>query len=259
MYMIKAIFLDFDSTLFSHVTKKIPDSAYEAVLKAQKNNIKVFLATGRDIKEIEYFDTRNIKFDGYVLDDGQLLLDKDLNTLEVIYMTGKDRDQVINLFNNNKYPVMIRTREEGFINYLNETTIKTLNDVDSEMPPVKDKIEDNILVATIFTENEEEKKQIISDFKNSNVTWWHDNSCDVVPKQAHKMRGILRMLEITNLNKDEVLACGDGENDIEMISTLPHSVAMGNSVPSIKKAAEFITADIDDNGLEKAFKHYNII
>ena len=51
MYMIKAIFLDFDSTLFSHVTKKIPDSAYEAVLKAQKNNIKVFLATGRDIKE----------------------------------------------------------------------------------------------------------------------------------------------------------------------------------------------------------------
>ena len=257
--MIKAIFLDFDSTLFSHVTKKIPDSAYEAILKAQANNVKVILATGRDIKEIDCFDTRNIKFDGYVLDDGQLLLDKDLNTLEVIYMTGKDRDQVINLFNSKKYPVMIRTREEGFINYLNEITIKTLNDVDSEMPPIKNKIEDDILVSTIFTESEEERKQIMEDFKDSNVTWWHDNSCDVVPKQAHKMRGILRMLKITNLNKDEVLACGDGENDIEMISTLPHSVAMGNSVPSIKKAAEFITADIDDNGLEIAFKHYNII
>lgn len=259
MCMIKAIFLDFDSTLFSHVTKKIPDSAYKAILKAQANNIKIILATGRDINEIKCFNTRNIKFDGYVLDDGQLLLDKDQNTLEVIYMTGKDRDQVIDLFNNKKYPVMIRTRTEGFINYLDDITIQTLKDVDSELPPVKDKIEDDVLVATIFTENEEERKQIMIDYKESNVTWWHDNSCDVVPKEAHKMRGVLKMLEIMNLNKDEVLACGDGENDIEMISSLPHGVAMGNSVPSIKKAAEYITADIDDDGLEKAFKHYNII
>lgn len=257
--MIKAIFLDFDSTLFSHTTKQIPSSAYEAIQQAQKNNIKVFLATGRDINELNSFNCKKINFDGYVLDDGQLLLDKDLNTLEAIYMEGDGKQKITYLFNNKKYPILIRTRDSGFINYIDDSTMNTLKDFDSVLPSIKEKIEGNILVASIFIKNEEERKYIINEFNNCNVTWWHDMSCDIIPKNASKMRGILKMLEIVNINKDEVLAIGDGGNDIEMISNIPHSVAMGNAVESIKNAAEYITADIDDDGIKKAFEYYCII
>ena len=36
-------------------------------------------------------------------------------------------------------------------------------------------------------------------------------------------------------------------------------VAMGNAVEAAKKAADYITADIDDDGIEKALKHFGLI
>ena len=257
--MIKAVFLDFDSTTFSHVTKKIPDSAFNAITKAQARGIKIFLSTGRDIKQIQDFDCQGIKFDGYVLDNGQLLLDKDLNILEVIYMEGNNREQVLDWYKNKKMPIMIQTREEGYVNYLSPYAINILKSADSDMPPVKEMIDEEILVATVFLKNEEERKYIIDSFKDANVTWWHPLSCDIVPKNANKMRGILKILDLYKYNLEEILAVGDGENDIEMIEAVPHSVAMGNSVQLIKDAAEFITTDIDDDGIEKAFIKYKLI
>ena len=54
--MIKAVFLDFDGTTYSHKTKKIPDSACKAILDAQANGVKIMLSTGRDMEELESFD-----------------------------------------------------------------------------------------------------------------------------------------------------------------------------------------------------------
>ena len=45
--MIKAVFLDFDGTVFSHRSVSIPVSTYEAVRLLRNNGIKVFLCTGR--------------------------------------------------------------------------------------------------------------------------------------------------------------------------------------------------------------------
>ena len=257
--MIKAIFLDFDWTTFSHKTKKIPDSAYRAILQAQDNGVKVFLATGRDVNELKDFDTRNIKFDGYVLDNGQLLLDEDLNVLEVTYMDGIDKDKAVDFYKNNIMPVMIRTREDGYMNFVDDTTIQTLKDVDSVMPAIKKYENENILVATIFIKSDEEKQTIMNTFTESTITWWHNNSCDVVPKGCNKMNGIKRILNYYHINIENIMTIGDSENDTEMIESVKHGVAMGNSVQKIKDVAEYVTDDIDNDGLEKAFKKYNII
>ena len=36
-------------------------------------------------------------------------------------------------------------------------------------------------------------------------------------------------------------------------------VAMGNGEEEVKAVADFVTADIDDDGIEKALKHFNLI
>lgn len=257
--MIKAVFLDFDWTTFSHKTKKIPDSAYRAILQAQDNGVKVFLATGRDVNELKDFDTRNIKFDGYVLDNGQLLLDKDLNVIEVTYMDGIDKEKAVDFYKNNIMPVMIRTREDGYMNFVDDTTIQTLKDVDSVMPTIKKYENENILVATIFIKSDEEKQIIINTFTESTITWWHNNSCDVVPRGCNKMNGIKRILNYYHINIEDIMTVGDSENDTEMIEGVKHGIAMGNSVQKIKDVAEYVTDDIDNDGIEIAFKKYNII
>ena len=55
------------------------------------------------------------------------------------------------------------------------------------------------------------------------------------------------------------IAFGDGGNDAPMLLRAGMGVAMGNSSDTTKAAADYITTDIDDNGIEKALKHLKII
>ena len=55
------------------------------------------------------------------------------------------------------------------------------------------------------------------------------------------------------------MAFGDGENDIDMIRYAGIGVAMGNGIKNLKSAADYITTDIDDDGIENALKHFGLI
>lgn len=257
--MIEAVFLDFDWTLYSHKTEMIPDSAYKAILEAQRKNVKILLSTGRDIEEIKTFDCRGIKFDGYVLDNGQLLMDKDLNIIEANYIEGKGKEAILDIFNNNKYPIVLRGNNTAFINYIDEYVEKAYRDVGSDLPKIKKYENEDILVATIGVKNEKEKENISNMLSDLSVTWWHDNSCDAVSKGSDKVVGVNKIIKYFNINKNNILSIGDGENDIEMIKNSSHSVAMGNSIQEVKDVAEFVTSNIDKDGILNAFKKYNII
>ena len=52
------------------------------------------------------------------------------------------------------------------------------------------------------------------------------------------------------------MACGDGWNDLPMIQFAGIGVAMGNAVPPVKAAADFITADNDHDGVGLAVETY---
>ena len=58
---------------------------------------------------------------------------------------------------------------------------------------------------------------------------------------------------------EEIIAFGDGENDIGMLQLAGIGVAMGNAEEVVKQNADYITADIDDDGIEKALRHFGLI
>jgi hydroxymethylpyrimidine pyrophosphatase-like HAD family hydrolase len=67
------------------------------------------------------------------------------------------------------------------------------------------------------------------------------------------------MLDRYGLTKEECMAFGDGGNDISMLEYVEIGVAMGNALPEVKAAADYVTAPIDEGGLADAFKHFNLI
>ena len=73
------------------------------------------------------------------------------------------------------------------------------------------------------------------------------------------MAGIQWYLEHTGIKREEIIAFGDAENDLEMIRFAGIGVAMGNGAEEVKAVADYVTADIDDDGIEKALKHFNLI
>ena len=55
------------------------------------------------------------------------------------------------------------------------------------------------------------------------------------------------------------MSFGDGENDIEMLEFTNIGIAMGNSDDVVKKSADYVTASVDEEGIEKALEHYKVI
>ena len=59
-----------------------------------------------------------------------------------------------------------------------------------------------------------------------------------------------------NIEKQEIMACGDNDNDIEMLLAAGTKVAMGNATDGLKEIADFITDTVDNDGVVKAINIY---
>lgn len=70
---MSALFFDIDGTILSEITHKIPESALEALHKAQENGHKTFINTGRTICSVPPMIKR-ISFDGFLCGCGTHLI-----------------------------------------------------------------------------------------------------------------------------------------------------------------------------------------
>ena len=95
--------------------------------------------------------------------------------------------------------------------------------------------------------------------KNSKSSRWHFSFADVNPKNSGKDIGIDKIIEYYGIDLSETMAFGDGGNDIGMIKHAAIGVAMGNANDEVKTVADYITDDVDNDGVYKALKHFNLL
>ncbi len=65
--------------------------------------------------------------------------------------------------------------------------------------------------------------------------------------------------KVFGVSFDDTFAFGDACNDIEMLKTVKHGIAMGNGTDQIKAIASDITDDVANDGIYNALKKYNVI
>lgn len=75
---------------------------------------------------------------------------------------------------------------------------------------------------------------------------------DVLPKGVSKVSGFEELLEKTGILPEEVIVFGDGENDIEILKKVPHSVAVANAIPEVKAVAKHHVGASADDGVAHA-------
>ena len=71
-----------------------------------------------------------------------------------------------------------------------------------------------------------------------------------------KWFAIEKVMQIENIKKEEVMALGDNNNDIIMIKNAGLGVAMGHSNDEVKKVADYITENNNEDGVAKAIEKY---
>lgn len=72
---------------------------------------------------------------------------------------------------------------------------------------------------------------------------------DITPPNITKAVGLAKLAEYLKIQPDEIMACGDGDNDLAMIKYAGLGVAMENAIDEVKSVAQFITKDCDDDGI----------
>lgn len=257
--VIKIVFIDFDQTLYSHFEKKIPDSTVEAIKHAQEKGIKIFICTGRSLCELEHFDLSMIKVDGVIANNGQLAYDSNNKILYDCPIEGKLKEMIVNMYDNEILPMFINTESNVYANFVDDAMLKVQSNIYFPIPEVKKYNNDKFYMCSAFYTGNDTVWNKLDDMKEyANITYWHDGAVDIIPKDASKALGISKLLKYYGIDKKDSMGIGDANNDIEMIEYCGVGIAMGNATDEAKNIADYITSNVDDDGIYNAFKKFYI-
>lgn len=258
---IKVVFTDIDGTLYSHKTKRVPPSAIRAIHAMQAKGIKVFLSSGRN-----YYLIRKSGILDIVEPDGLVMMNGAAVQIgnETIYKYPIPNDVVnamIKFSTRLKFGLTLIEEKEGHINYIDDRVIDAHAKYGTRFPqPRKFPIPyDRIVYQMIAFCDSFDESLFLPHLKQCKAARWDDYAVDIMPMDSDKSKGIAAVLEHYGWTSENALSIGDGNNDVEMLMATAQSVAMGAAPSNVKKAATFVTDDIDNGGFAKAMLHFGLV
>ena len=88
------------------------------------------------------------------------------------------------------------------------------------------------------------------------VTSSLDSNLEINALGVSKGSALCALAEYLGIPMEQVMACGDSENDIEMLKAAGLGVAMANSTPEALAAADAVTLSNEEHGVAAAIKRY---
>ena len=271
-HKIRMIGLDLDGTLLT--TKKEVTPYTRAVLeKAMAQGIEVLVSTGRPISAIpkevlsiagmRYAVTSNgarvlgLKEQKVILEstismelaDSLLELLKEYDAVLEIFLEGvsyarsRELSKVYEYFEN---PSMAE--------YVLRTRIPTA-DV-RELLREKQVPADKIHIIFRNPEDQKDAYEKLQKIPEIVAVSSFGNNLEINKAGTDKGMGLLKLGELLGISREEIMACGDGMNDYEMLKTVGFGVAMQNAHPKLKEIADYITVTNDEDGVAKAIEKF---
>ena len=243
------IFFDIDGTLLTH-DKELPQSTKESIFKLKELGHEVAIATGRapfmfeDLRKELDINTF-VSYNGqYVVLRGEVLYTNPLKISSLEKLTAAALQ--------NNHPVVFMDHEDMKANVPEHAYIKeSIDTLKINVFPTHDPhyYKGRELFQTLLFCPEGEEKQYEQVYSDFDFVRWHPVSVDILPSGGSKAKGIEKIVEALDIPKERQYAFGDGLNDIQMLSTITNSVAMGNAEESVKAVAKYVTKSVEDNGI----------
>ena len=76
---------------------------------------------------------------------------------------------------------------------------------------------------------------------------------------VNKGKGLVNLGRMLGIRREEIMACGDGDNDIVMLREAGFGVAMANGEEKVKEAADYITLSNEEDGVADVIEKYVLI
>ncbi len=269
MSKYKLLVVDVDGTL---VDKNGAISAEDerALAKAATSGVRVSLSTGRVIKACQGIINR-FCLDGYhIFFDGALVSDpaqsKELYSQPIKKEVVR---QAVEFARRNDIYLELYSAERFFAERENWSddvhyrffgvapTIANFGDIWER---------ERIMKAELVVHNPEErnKAEIFQNEFNHSLRFSIARSpafpeidfINIIDPAVSKGEALKALASFLGVSINEVIAIGDGLNDISLLEAAGLAVAMGNAFPEVKKVADFITLDVDHSGVAAAVERF---
>lgn len=264
---IKVLALDLDGTL-TNSEKKITDKTRKVLQHAMKDGLRVVLASGRPTIGVLPL-AKKLKMEqygGYVLsfNGGKII---DCTNGEEVYSNSLPKEVLPDVCN------IVRKHKVGMLTYQGNTIV-TEDETNpyvliecriNKTEPVKvECLEESLTepVPKCLIVGEPEllapvKEELEQRFENK-LTFYYSEPyfLEVMPLGVEKSASLARLLEILKLKRENLMACGDGLNDLTMLKFAGLGVAMENACQQAKHIADVITASNDEDGVAVAVNKY---
>lgn len=259
--MIKMIATDIDGTILGR-SFIFTEEVKECIKKLSKLGIKVVLVTGRmhsatvQIARELGLTTPVISYQGGLIMDGdKILYEKtlDIKSAQGIINWAKSKQIHLNLYMNDK--LYVERDDYAIQRYTAEREIPyTVCDFqDLELANVNKILAINYEDADSVTKW---VKTLNKKFPDLYIVKSTPYFCEISNVEAKKSCAVEFLSKYWGIKKEEVLAIGDQNNDIELLKAGGISVAMGNGTDEIKLFANYITDTVDNNGFVKAMERF---
>ncbi len=256
---IESIFFDIDGTLVSFETHKMPQSALDALHALRAKGIKLFIATGRPRASLSVVD--EFSFDGYITLNGQCCLDRDGAVIYENPMHKADIAKLVEHAEQNQIACYFVERSSAYYNMRNDSVTDLEMMINTGTQPVgdvQDALRNDIYQVTAFVD-EHQEREMMQLMPNSLSARWYPTFCDISPLGGTKENGIKHLCAHLGIDMENTMAFGDGGNDIPMLGCVGLSVGMGNANEQVKAMVDYVTDDVDKDGVYNALKHFNLI
>lgn len=252
------LFFDIDGTLIGEENHKMPESTRYAIEQARKNGHICVINTGRTLKMVGEDITGLTKFDGLLMGCGTMIVYQGKTLLHSTF-TEKEALEIMDGLQRHRIDAILEGCENNY-----------MADREKMFSPEFAAFSKNFenLHYAGYAEaagNFDKFYSYVEDV--SNMEAFQREFADrldfidrkggffeVVPKGHSKASAMSCLAEALNIPMTETAAFGDSSNDIPMIQCAKYGIAMGNASKEVKEIADYVTTDIEQDGILNALK-----
>jgi len=266
--MYKVLAFDIDNTLIMRGKSTIEESALKAIRECRDKGYEIVICTGRTINAVHPDIKARMPANYFIGVNGACLNTMDGKVIKCFYMSEESVNKIIDIALKRDYPLgfkfedsfQIYNHYEEFVSRYckNGITADMLKNCESRDYHIKKGIMP--LDAFVYADDNR-MPQYFDQFPD--IKFIRANSRKIIYEAFNRQsdKGVMLKILVDSLGytMDQVIAFGDSQNDCEMITRAGLGICMGNGTERAKAASDYVTDDIDKDGIRKALKHFEII
>ncbi len=251
--MYKYVVSDFDGTLIDDELS-IPVSTIISIDYLRRNGIKFIVVTGRNASFVKYY-VKDVDFIDYIVSlNGSYIYD--VINEKVIYeksISKKKIKEIVNKYRKDNEIYLCTDNSRCFLNDKNKKTneiiIRNLNDFLVNNKVYKIEIHTNKKdIDVVYNE-----LLIDNTIKvNTNTYYNNDHLVEITNKGINKLFGISKIINAQHGKLEEIIAFGDNDNDVDLLSNVGLGICMKNSSKKLKSIIKNKTLSNNEKGFEKS-------